>query len=104
MIDFIPQISTSIFDMQAIATALHIAPTAGHIQILVWTLIALALWSFVWKGFALWYAGRHNQKWWFIALLVINTVGILEILYLFVFSSEEKESSSSADVSAAQTR
>ena len=104
MIDLIPQISTSIFDMQAIATTFHITPTAGHVQALVWTLVALALWSFVWKGCALWHAGRHNQKWWFIALLVINTIGILEILCLFVFTPEKNKSSSSVDVSTTPTR
>ncbi len=48
--------------------------------------ILLLVWSFVWKGFALWKAAKNNQKWWFIAILLINTVGILEILYLFIFS------------------
>ncbi|MBP8599650.1 hypothetical protein KBI31_00170 [Patescibacteria group bacterium] len=43
-------------------------------------------WALVWKGIALWKSARHNQKWWFIALLVINTLGLLEILYIFVFS------------------
>jgi len=45
-------------------------------------LIPLALWSLAWKGFALWYSAKRNQPWWFIALLVLNTVGILEIIYL----------------------
>ncbi len=41
------------------------------------------LWSMVWKGLALWHSAGRKQGWWFIALLVINTVGILEIFYLF---------------------
>lgn len=49
-----------------------------------WLLAALAAWSLVWKGMALWYAARRNQKGWFIALLVINTVGLLEIFYIYV--------------------
>ena len=52
-------------------------------------LIPLLLWSLVWKGLALWRAARLNQKWWYIALLPINTLGILEILYLYVFSKPE---------------
>ncbi|HNQ45208.1 MAG TPA: DUF5652 family protein [bacterium] len=48
--------------------------------------LPVVLWVLVWKGIALWKAARHNQKWWFIALLVINTLGLLEILYIFVFS------------------
>ena len=41
------------------------------------------LWSVVWKGLALWHAARRGEHWWFVALLVINTLGILEIIYLF---------------------
>ena len=50
---------------------------------LVPIIIVLVLWTVILKGYALWHAARNNQKWWFIALLVINTVGILEIIYLF---------------------
>lgn len=46
-------------------------------------LFLLVIWSLFWKGLALWHAGRKGQPWWFIALLVINTMGILEIIYLF---------------------
>lgn len=48
--------------------------------------IAISLWSVVWKGFALYRAGARGHKGWFIALFLINTVGILEILYLTIFS------------------
>lgn len=43
----------------------------------------LLLWSVFWKGLALWHAGRRGQPWWFVILLVVNTLGILEIIYLF---------------------
>lgn len=46
---------------------------------------ALALWSLIWKGIALWKAGRNNQPAWFIVMLVLNTAGILEICYLLFF-------------------
>jgi len=46
-------------------------------------LILLILWSVFWKGLALWHAGRKGQPWWFVILLVLNTLGILEIIYLF---------------------
>ena len=48
------------------------------------------LWSLVWKGIALWKAARNGSKPWYIALLVINTLGILEILYIYIFSSNYK--------------
>lgn len=46
----------------------------------------LVLWSLVWKGLALYKAARLEQKVWFVVMLVLNTAGILEILYLYVFS------------------
>ncbi len=46
----------------------------------------LALWVLPWKGVALWKAARTKQLTWFIVLLVVNTLAILEILYIFVFS------------------
>jgi len=46
-------------------------------------LIAVVIWSLVWKGLALWRAAQRGEKIWFIAFLVINTAGILEIVYLF---------------------
>lgn len=51
----------------------------------------LVLWVLPWKGVALWKAARQEQKWWFIPLLVINTVGLLEILYIFVFSKAKQK-------------
>lgn len=49
-------------------------------------LVPAVLWSLFWKGMALYRAARNEQKGWFIALLVINTAGILEIVYLLFFS------------------
>ena len=52
-------------------------------------IIAIAIWSLVLKGFALWYAARGSQKWWFVALLIVNTLGILEIIYLIWFRPKD---------------
>jgi len=46
-------------------------------------LLLLILWSLFWKGLSLWHAARHGQSWWFVILLVLNTIGILDIIYLF---------------------
>lgn len=55
--------------------------------------ILALLWTLPWKGWALWLAARREEKWWFIALLVINTVAILEIVYIFAIAkrSDKKE-------------
>jgi len=50
----------------------------------------LLLWSLVWKGVALWKCGRNNQLVWFIVLLVVNTAGILEIIYILWFQRKRR--------------
>ena len=52
----------------------------------LWWVIGLAIWSLVWKALALWKAAGQKDKIWFVALIILNTAGILDILYLFVFS------------------
>lgn len=54
-----------------------------------WVIVLLMLWTLPWKGFALWHAAKNKHTGWFIALFVINTLGILEILYIFVFSKKK---------------
>ncbi len=53
-------------------------------------LVAAVVWTLVWKGMALWQAARRGEKIWFVVLLVINTLGVLEILYLYVFSKKSE--------------
>lgn len=48
----------------------------------------LTVWSLLWKGVALWRASKSGQRNWFIAMLILNTMGILEIVYLFRFAKE----------------
>lgn len=52
--------------------------------------ILVLAWSLVWKGMALWRAARLNQREWFVALLLINTLGILDIVYLYIISVDKK--------------
>lgn len=48
------------------------------------------LWTLPWKGVALWKAAKIGDKIWFIVLLLVNTLAILEILYIFIFSKKRK--------------
>lgn len=60
-----------------------------------WILWLLVVWILPWKGVALWKSARNGHKIWFWVLLILNTLAILEILYIFIFSrkktSEEKQ-------------
>lgn len=52
-------------------------------------LIVIIIWSLFWKGLTLWRSAKNNQKYWFIVLLIINTLGILEIVYLSFFQKDK---------------
>ena len=48
------------------------------------------LWSGIWKAIALWKAARRGEKAWYIVLLIFNTLGILEIIYIFAVAKDDK--------------
>ncbi len=64
----------------------------GLEQILIsnpWIMPLVILWVLPWKAVSLWKAVKNDSKPWFIALLIINTLGILEILYIFIFGKKK---------------
>jgi methionyl-tRNA synthetase len=58
---------------------------AGWLSIL---LIPLTFWSLFWMGWALWKAARNSSKVWFVILLLVHTMGILDIIYIFLVSKK----------------
>jgi len=56
---------------------------------LLW-LVPLLLWELAWKAMAMWRAARLSQKGWFVVLLVLNTAGILPIIYLMTHNENSK--------------
>ena len=68
-----------------------------------WLLAILVLWSVIWKGIALWKSARNESKIWFVILLIvntvgINTVGILEIIYIFAVARPKEKMVSAPQV------
>jgi hypothetical protein len=53
------------------------------IGVLIIGFFLLMVWTLTWKGLALWTAANNKSKGWFIALLVINTMGIMDLIYYF---------------------
>ena len=51
--------------------------------------ILLVVWTLAWKGWALWLAARRGESVWFIILLIVNTLGILEIIYIFAVAKQQ---------------
>jgi methionyl-tRNA synthetase len=60
----------------------------------IYLIVLFLIWSVIWKGLALWKAARKKHTAWFVILLIVNTMGFLEILYIFLFAdlfSKKKE-------------
>ena len=55
----------------------------------VWVFVLLMIWQLVWKGLALWKAGKRQDKVWFIILFLLNTLGILDIIYLLAVKTKK---------------
>lgn len=75
--------------------AAQLSDITAQIGIPLWLLTVALIWSVIWKALALWKSARKNSPIWFVVLLVVNTLGILEIIYIFLFSElkfdEDKE-------------
>ena len=57
-------------------------------------LILAIIWVMIWKGLALWRAAERGEKIWFTVILIVNTLGLLEIIYLFFVVPRVKEGGS----------
>jgi hypothetical protein len=55
------------------------------------SLLLILAWVLPWKAVALWKAARNGHKKWFGFILVLNTLALLEIVYIFYFSKSKKE-------------
>lgn len=55
-----------------------------------WAIAAAVAWTLPWKGVALWRSAKNGQKIWFVILLAVNTLAILEIIYILFFSKKKQ--------------
>jgi len=51
--------------------------------------ILLLVWTVIWDGIALWKSAQRKEVFWFCLMMITNTVGILEIFYIFIFSGSK---------------
>ena len=63
-----------------------------------WLIALIILWTLPWKGVALWKAARNRSIVWFVVIFLLNTLGILEIIYIFFFSRKKTLTAIEADV------
>ena len=60
----------------------------GGLNGIMGVFLVLAIVDLVLKGWALWRAARMSKQWWFIALLIVNSVGILPVIFLLMTNTE----------------
>jgi hypothetical protein len=56
--------------------------------------IVAMIWAAIWKLIAMWKSARNGSLAWFIILGLVNTIGILDILYIYVFSKKRTQAKS----------
>jgi hypothetical protein len=64
----------------------YIAEISSELGIVPWLLIVIIVWSLFWKLTAMWKSAKNNHVIWFVVIALFNTIGILPILYIYVFS------------------
>lgn len=69
----------------------YFSELASQLGISLWLLVVILLWSLAWKLLAFWKSARRKHVVWFIVFAIVNTIGILEILYIYVFSDMMKK-------------
>ncbi|MEK7452690.1 MAG: DUF5652 family protein [Patescibacteria group bacterium] len=55
--------------------------------------MVIIMWILLWKGIALWISARRDERNWFVAILILNTLGVLDIIYILYAKNKEKKES-----------
>ncbi|MFP4458802.1 MAG: DUF5652 family protein [Candidatus Zixiibacteriota bacterium] len=50
----------------------------------------LAIWDAVWKAIGMWKAARRDDILWFLLCLILNTIGILPIIYIYAIANKKE--------------
>ncbi len=82
----------NVADIQTSMPSIEMGTQLYFAKYLIW-LLPLMIWTSIWKAFGLWKSARNGSKPWFIVIFLLNTVGILEILYIFVFGKNKGKKS-----------
>lgn len=57
----------------------------------IWVIIVLVtIWEAIWKGIGLWKSAGRKQLAWFVVMFIINSAGILPIIYIYFFQKKRR--------------
>jgi len=54
-------------------------------------ILVLMIWEAIWKGIGMWRSARNGHKIWFVCMLILNTAGILPIIYLLLHPKKKRK-------------
>ena len=54
-------------------------------------ILVLMIWEAIWKGIGMWRSARNGHLVWFVCILVLNTIGILPIIYLLLHPKKKRK-------------
>jgi hypothetical protein len=84
--------------------AISIDMITQDLGIPLWLFITAVIWTLLWKGLALWKSAKKGHLIWFIVILLVNTLGLVEILYVYLFSEIELEKDKNTKKSKSKKR
>jgi sorbitol-specific phosphotransferase system component IIC len=53
-------------------------------------IMILIIWEVIWKLIAMWKSARNNHLVWFVCIALINTAGILPIVYILMHKNKSR--------------
>ncbi len=80
IVNSLSELPTQVFGLNALMSAIGVTTL----------LVVLIIWSLAWKGLALWKSARHGSKVWFVLLFLVNSIGILDIIYYYLVDKRKK--------------
>lgn len=57
----------------------------------LWIAVPLVIWTLAWKGRGLWRAAQNRQPVWFIIMFLVQSLGIIPIVYLALLQKAPKK-------------
>ena len=68
-------------------TSIGIQPNPGRFMFLICIVV---VWEIIWKGIGMYQSAQRKNKFWFVLILVTNSIGILPLIYLLFFAKIKK--------------
>ena len=69
-------------NMKILLENMEFASTVYNFKVLMFGFAFLVLLNLILKGWSMWRAARMGMKTWFVALLLVNSMGILPLFFL----------------------